>query len=155
MAPTTLVGQVTTTSPYGREPGALQGKPIRVAEMLATAGRRSLLYRAGCRCTTYGECYQGQKGHHERLFRTQIEGKGFHAGGGPLHLSRRTGDMSPTEVAFNWLKENMIPALSFGREPRRSEKVMSARDYIAPDSAARVCSSWPASFSHMPDLNEE
>ncbi len=35
MAPTTLVGQVTTTSPQGRQV-ATAGPPIRVAEMLAT-----------------------------------------------------------------------------------------------------------------------
>lgn len=35
MAPTTLVGQVTTTSPYGRKP-EIQGYPIRVCEMLST-----------------------------------------------------------------------------------------------------------------------
>jgi len=35
MAPTTLLGQTTTTSPYGRD-AALQGYPIRVCEMLAT-----------------------------------------------------------------------------------------------------------------------
>lgn len=35
MAPTTLLGQVTTTSPYGRE-FQQDGYPIRMAEMLAT-----------------------------------------------------------------------------------------------------------------------
>lgn len=35
MAPTTLEGQVTTTTPTGRDP-ALAGYPIRMAEMLAT-----------------------------------------------------------------------------------------------------------------------
>ena len=35
MAPTSLLGQVTTTSPYGRDP-KIQGNPIRVCEMLAT-----------------------------------------------------------------------------------------------------------------------
>jgi 2-oxoglutarate ferredoxin oxidoreductase subunit beta len=35
MAPTTLLGQVTTTSPYGRE-FQQSGYPIRMAEMLAT-----------------------------------------------------------------------------------------------------------------------
>ena len=34
MAPTTLVGQVTTTSPFGRDPET-QGYPINVSEMLA------------------------------------------------------------------------------------------------------------------------
>ena len=32
MAPTTLVGQKTTTSPRGRQP-ALAGQPLRIAEM--------------------------------------------------------------------------------------------------------------------------
>ena len=35
MAPTTLVGQVTTTSPFGRQP-QIHGYPINVCEMLAT-----------------------------------------------------------------------------------------------------------------------
>ena len=35
MAPTSLVGQVTQTSPYGRDP-ATQGMPIRISELLAT-----------------------------------------------------------------------------------------------------------------------
>ena len=35
MAPTTLVGQVTTTSPYGRQKEHC-GAPIRMSEMLAT-----------------------------------------------------------------------------------------------------------------------
>ena len=35
MAPTTLLGQVTTTSPFGRD-AQVQGYPINVSEMLAT-----------------------------------------------------------------------------------------------------------------------
>jgi 2-oxoglutarate/2-oxoacid ferredoxin oxidoreductase subunit beta len=35
MAPTTLPGQITTTSPYGRDVH-LQGEPIRISEMIAT-----------------------------------------------------------------------------------------------------------------------
>ena len=35
MAPTTLPGQVTQTTPYGRDP-KLMGYPVRVCEMLAT-----------------------------------------------------------------------------------------------------------------------
>ena len=35
MAPTTLIGQVTTTSPYGRKP-ELNGFPLHIPEMLAT-----------------------------------------------------------------------------------------------------------------------
>lgn len=35
MAPTTLVGQVTTTTPYGRD-AKYSGYPVRISEMLAT-----------------------------------------------------------------------------------------------------------------------
>jgi len=42
MAPTTLVGQVTQTSPYGRDPETM-GYPIRMAEMLANL-RESCLH---------------------------------------------------------------------------------------------------------------
>ena len=35
MAPTTLPGQVTETTPYGRD-AKVQGHPIRVSEMIAT-----------------------------------------------------------------------------------------------------------------------
>lgn len=35
MAPTTLPGQVTTTSPYGRDESSI-GKPIRMSELIAT-----------------------------------------------------------------------------------------------------------------------
>lgn len=35
MAPTTLLGQVTTTSPYGRD-RRMQGHPVKVCEMLST-----------------------------------------------------------------------------------------------------------------------
>ena len=35
MAPTTLLGQVTTTSPYGRDRN-IQGNPLRVSELMST-----------------------------------------------------------------------------------------------------------------------
>jgi len=40
MAPTTLAGQKTTTTPAGRDPH-LAGNPLRVSEMLATLKGRS------------------------------------------------------------------------------------------------------------------
>ena len=43
MAPTTMMGQVTATTPRGKRPGA--GHPFRVCEMLATAGRAAYVAR--------------------------------------------------------------------------------------------------------------
>ena len=44
MAPTTLPGQVTQTTPYGREP-EIQGYPVKVCEMLATIDGTALAQR--------------------------------------------------------------------------------------------------------------
>ena len=44
MAPTSLPGQVTQTSPYGRDP-KIQGNPVRVCEMLATLDGPSYIAR--------------------------------------------------------------------------------------------------------------
>ncbi|MDE5577318.1 MAG: 2-oxoglutarate oxidoreductase, partial [Oscillospiraceae bacterium] len=44
MAPTTLPGQVTQTTPYGRDP-KLMGYPVRVCEMLATLTGTALAQR--------------------------------------------------------------------------------------------------------------
>jgi len=43
MAPTTLIGQETTTSPYGR--GKSEGKPIRIMEMLAQLDTEAYIER--------------------------------------------------------------------------------------------------------------
>ncbi len=49
MAPTTLLGQVTTTSPYGRKK-EIQGNPIRVSEMLATLDGTAYAERVAVDC---------------------------------------------------------------------------------------------------------
>ena len=49
MAPTTLLGQVTTTSPYGRDK-QLQGNPIRVCEMMATLDGTAYAERVAVDC---------------------------------------------------------------------------------------------------------
>ncbi len=49
MAPTTLLGQVTTTSPYGRQK-EIQGNPIRVCEMLATLDGTAYAERVAVDC---------------------------------------------------------------------------------------------------------
>ncbi|MEW5947553.1 MAG: thiamine pyrophosphate-dependent enzyme [bacterium] len=47
MAPTTLLGQKTTTSPYGRD-FMTDGYPIRMAEMLATLEGAAFVARVAC-----------------------------------------------------------------------------------------------------------
>jgi len=73
MAPTTLLGQKTTTTPFGRN-NETAGYPLRVAELLSTIEGASYIVR------TSVDSYKniiGTKKAIEKSFRYQIEGKGF------------------------------------------------------------------------------
>jgi len=73
MAPTTLVGQRTSTTPKGRSL-LTEGPPIRVCELLATLERAVYLER--CMITSPKEIRRA-KNAMKHLFRVQMEKKGF------------------------------------------------------------------------------
>ena len=73
MAPTTLLGQKTTTSPHGRDAG-LAGYPIRICEMLATLDGPSYIERV---CPTSPAGIIKTKKAIKKAFKNQIDGKGF------------------------------------------------------------------------------
>ena len=53
MAPTTLPGQVTQTTPFGRDPKAA-GYPVRVCELISTLDGTALASESNCRyCSSY------------------------------------------------------------------------------------------------------
>ena len=73
MAPTTLLGQKTTTSPYGRD-FSNDGYPIRMAEMLATLEGTAFVARVAV--NTPANLIQAKKAVR-KAFQMQIEGIGF------------------------------------------------------------------------------
>ena len=73
MAPTTLVGQKTSTTPKGRSL-ADEGPPIKVCELLSTLERAVYLER--CMVTSPKEIRRTRKAL-ERSFRVQQAGEGF------------------------------------------------------------------------------
>jgi len=73
MAPTTLVGQKTSTSPYGRNK-AKDGSPIRMAELLAQLG--GVAFSARVAVDSPKHLMQAKK-EIKRAFQYQVEGKGF------------------------------------------------------------------------------
>lgn len=73
MAPTTLVGQVTTTSPLGRD-AAHCGKPIRIAEMLATIDGARFVERVAVNNPAN---VRKAKRAIMNCFKNQLEGNGF------------------------------------------------------------------------------
>jgi 2-oxoglutarate ferredoxin oxidoreductase subunit beta len=108
MAPTTLPGQVTTTSPYGRDP-ALCGYPIRVSEMLATLDGPAYI----ARCSVHDVKHiMDAKKCIKKAFETQIAKKGFSMVE-VLSSCPTNWGMAPRE-ALNWLETNMIPQYPLG-----------------------------------------
>ena len=108
MAPTTLPGQVTTTSPYGRDP-KLCGYPIRVSEMLATLDGPAFISRVSVHDVKH---IMDAKKHIKKAFETQIAGKGFSLVE-VLSACPTNWGMTPQE-ALKWLEANMIPQYPLG-----------------------------------------
>jgi len=108
MAPTTLVGQKTTTSPLGRDPERC-GYPIRVSEMLATLEGAAYIERASLHDVPN---INKAKKAIKKAFETQIAGKGFSLVE-LLSTCPTNWGLSPVE-SLNWLKENMIPQYPLG-----------------------------------------
>lgn len=73
MAPTTLPGQRTSTSPYGRSPEK-EGYPIRVAELLS--GLDGVAFSARTAVNSPRNIMDAKK-QVRKAFRYQVEGKGF------------------------------------------------------------------------------
>ena len=72
MAPTTLVGQITTTTPKGRDP-ALAGMPIHITEMISVL---PIAYAARGMITDPAEIRK-TKSYIKKAFQAQIDRKGF------------------------------------------------------------------------------
>jgi 2-oxoglutarate ferredoxin oxidoreductase subunit beta len=108
MAPTTLPGQVTTTSPYGRDVNHC-GYPIRVSEMLATLDGPSYIARVSVHDVKH---ILEAKKSIKKAFEMQAQGKGF-ALVEVLSTCPTNWGMTPKE-ALNWLEANMIPQYPLG-----------------------------------------
>ena len=108
MAPTSLIGQKTTTSPLGRSVER-NSNPLRVSEMLATLTGPSYIERVSVHDVKH---VIAAKKAITKAFRNQVEGKGFSMVEVLSTCSTNWG-MTPTE-ALKWLEENMIPYYPLG-----------------------------------------
>lgn len=117
MAPTTLIGQVTETSPYGRD-AKLAGYPIRIAEMLSTL--EGVTYIARVSVDTVPNVMKAKQAI-KKAFQIQLEGKGF-ALVEVLSICPTNWGLSPLE-AMDWLRANMIPYYPLGVKKDKAEEV--------------------------------
>ncbi len=103
MAPTSLLEQKTTTSPYGRQE-AQTGKPIRMSEMLATLDSTALISRVSVH--NAANVLKAKK-MIKQAFIAQQKGLGFSMVE-VLSTCPTNWGLSPIE-ALKWLEGNMIP----------------------------------------------
>ncbi len=103
MAPTTLPGQKTSTTPFGRDT-KLAGNPIRVSELLSALDGPAYIARV---TVTNPRRIREATRAIRKAFRAQIDGLGFSLVEVLSTCPTRWG-MSPGK-AITWLEETMIP----------------------------------------------
>ena len=108
MAPTTLPGQVTQTSPYGRDTSTV-GFPVKVCEMLQNVDGAAYLERVAVNNV---KNIRNAKKAIKKAFQNQIDGKGFSLVE-VLSTCPTNWGMSP-EKALTWLQDNMLPYYPLG-----------------------------------------
>lgn len=108
MAPTTLLGQVTTTSPYGRKKEEA-GYPVKMAELLA--GNEGSAYISRVAVNDPVNVNKAKRSIKKAL-QTQMKGLGFSMVE-ILSTCPTNWGLAPLE-ALKWLEENMIPYYPLG-----------------------------------------
>lgn len=108
MAPTTLVGQKTTTSPYGRD-AAHAGFPLKMSELLATVP--GAYYVERCALLSPAHIRKAKKAV-KKAFENQVNNKGFSI----VELISTcpvNWGMTPVD-SLEWAKENMLSYYPLG-----------------------------------------
>ncbi len=116
MAPTTLPGQVTQTTPYGRDTNTA-GYPIRVCEMLSTLSGTAYAERVAVDSVPN---IKKAKAAIKKAFTAQMEGKGFSIVE-VLSTCPTNWGLTPIE-AIQWLRDNMIPYYPLGVYTDRTQE---------------------------------
>jgi 2-oxoglutarate/2-oxoacid ferredoxin oxidoreductase subunit beta len=103
MAPTTLIGQRTTTSQSGRSQAG-QGLPLRISEMLATVEGVAFLARVAVHTIPR---LNAAKRSIKKAFQMQLSGRGFSMVE-VLSTCPTNWGISPVD-SLRWVEENMVP----------------------------------------------
>ena len=108
MAPTSLPGQITQTSPYGRDT-SVAGYPIRVCELLSTLSGTALAQRVTVDNVAH---VREAKKAIKKGFENQINKRGYSIIEVVSTCPTNWG-LSPDE-AIKWLQDNMLPYYPLG-----------------------------------------
>lgn len=108
MAPTTLPGQATQTTPYGRDT-SVAGNPIRVCEMLSTLDGVALAQRVAVNSVPN---IRKAKAAIKKAFENQTNKRGFSIIE-VLSTCPTNWGLTPAE-SLKWLEENLMPYYPLG-----------------------------------------
>jgi 2-oxoglutarate ferredoxin oxidoreductase subunit beta len=108
MAPTTLVGQTTTTTPYGRD-AILEGHPIKMSEILALVEGAAYIERVAVNSPAN---IRKAKKAIQKAFQVQLDKRGF-AMVEILSPCPTNWKMSPLE-AWQWVDKEMTKVFPLG-----------------------------------------
>ena len=108
MAPTTLINQVTTTSPFGRKP-EIHGFPIKVSEMLSTLDGAVFIERVSMHDI---KNINNAKQAIKKAFKVQMANLGFSMVE-VLSTCPTNWGLDPVQ-SLKWIQDNMIPNYPLG-----------------------------------------
>jgi len=109
MAPTTITGQITATTPWGRNPKAGEGWPIKFSEILA--GLEGVNFAARSAVSSPKEIIK-TRSYIKKAFANQLENKGFSIVE-VLSPCPTVWQKKPIE-AMKWIDEEMIKTFPLG-----------------------------------------
>ena len=132
MAPTTLIGQKTVTSPQGRSPLS-EGHPLRICELLSSLAGVSYLERVALAGPRH---HMKARQAVRKALRCQMEGRGFSLV--EVLSACPTGWKRTPADAWHWIEEQMLPVFPLGvfKEPPTTET--ASRPWSVPASAEQV-----------------
>lgn len=108
MAPTSLPGQITQTSPYGRDVKTV-GYPVKVAELLSSLDGPEFIARVAVNSV---KNVRNAKAVIRKAFENQVNNKGFSLVEVISSCPTNWG-MTPSN-ALKWVEDNMIPYYPLG-----------------------------------------
>ncbi len=131
MAPTTPLGQKTTTSPRGRA-FEVEGPPLRVCELLATLDGPAYIERVAL---TDAKNHMRARKAVRKAFRNQIEGRGFSFV--EILSACPSGWKASPRDAVRWVEQNMVPVFPLQVFRDREEKPPAHPAPFKPHPAAQ------------------
>ena len=122
MAPTTLIGQKTVTSPQGRNP-LREGHPLRICELLSSLAGVSYLERVALAGPRH---HMKARQAVRKALRCQMEGRGFSLV--EVLSACPTGWKKTPADAWHWIEQQMLPVFPLGvfKEPPKTEAASRA-----------------------------